>query len=296
VSAAIGGPDLVQVRLATPEHVELPFTIAPAAVRLSAFLVDLGVLFAALVVLATVYAIAGPSGEGYLTAIVLLALFLGRNFYFSFSELRWHGQTIGKRRAGIRVIARDGGPLTAEMVFARNLTRDLEIFLPLTVLFAPDLLFAGAPGWARLAGSVWLAVVMLLPLFNRHRARVGDLVAGTIVVLAPRGELLPDLVRERPQEASGKKKRAEYTFTQEQLDVYGIKELQVLEDVLRQDPLRRSPDLVDTICEKIKRKIGWPKARWHVEPEAFLHAFYEAQRARLEHKMLLGKRQEQKIR
>lgn len=287
--------DEATLHLRTPEHIELPFAVAAAGTRILAFVIDFAVLSAALVVLIVVFELAGGGeGDGFLTAFVLLATFLGRNFYFTFSELHFQGQTLGKRRAGIRVIARDGGPLSAEMVFARNLTRDIEIFLPLTVLFAPNLLFGGEQGWARLVSVLWLGVVAVLPLFNRHRARVGDLVAGTVVVVAPKVALLPDLVREhRP----GKKKRApEFAFTQEQLDVYGIKELQVLEDVLRQDPAQRSPDLMTSICEKIKRKIGWSKRAWDVDPEAFLQAFYEAQRGRLEHKLLLGKRQEKKIR
>ena len=53
--------------------------------------------------------------------------------------------TIGKRTAGIRVIARDGGPLGAGAVFARNLTRDLEFFLPLTALVQPRLIVQDAP-------------------------------------------------------------------------------------------------------------------------------------------------------
>jgi uncharacterized RDD family membrane protein YckC len=285
-----------KISLRTPEHVELPFEIASAGERALAFLIDFAVLSAAMFGLVLVFEIASADirEEGFLKAFVLLATFLGRNFYFTFSELRFQGQTFGKRRAGIRVIAKDGGPLSAEMVFARNLTRDIEVFLPLTVIFVPGQLFSDEPAWATLVSSVWIVVVAALPLFNRHRARVGDLVAGTVVVVAPKGTLLPDLVREQ---RSGKKKRAgEFVFTQQQLDVYGIRELQVLEDVLRQDRAQQSSELFTSICDKIKRKIGWSKDAWNVDPEAFLRAFYEAQRGRLEHKMLLGKRQEQKIR
>jgi uncharacterized RDD family membrane protein YckC len=282
------------LELETPEHVPLPFEIAPGGARVLALLLDLIVIFlviAGLVVitLLLVSAFGGGDGSGYVVALFLVGAFVIRNFYFTFAELRWHGQTLGKRKLGLRVIARDGGPLTSEMIFARNLTRDLEIFLPAIVLFAPDLLFGATPGWARLVAAIWIFAIALLPVFNRQSARVGDLVAGTVVVVSPRAQLMGDLVREAAQAS------AEFVFTREQLDIYGIHELQVLEDVLRGDVSGRET-LVIEIADKVKRKIGWDPQRWYVHPEPFLRAFYAAQRTRLEHKMLLGSRQERKIR
>ena len=54
--------------------------------------------------------------------------------------------------------------------------------------------------------------------------------------------------------------------------------------------------LLGSIAERIKRKIGWDPRYWHVPPEPFLRSFYSAQRTRLEQKMLMGKRQERKVR
>jgi len=147
------------------------------------------------------------------------------------------------------------------------------------------------PWWARLLSGLWLCVIALLPFFNRHHARVGDLVAGTVVVVSPKATLLPDLVTARPED---RRKTGEIAFTDAQLDIYGIHELQVLEDVLRGE-VPASPDLYASIAARIQRKIGWSR-RKAVDPELFLRAFYEAQRARLEQKMLLGKRQERKVR
>ena len=286
--------DALRFELETPEHVPLPFQVAPASSRFLALLIDLlaiGIAIVAIAIMVAVSAwIVGFEGGSYMMAVVLIAMFVIRNFYFTFFELFWRGQTYGKRKIGIRVIARDGGPLTAEMIFARNLTRDLEIFLPALVLLLPDALFGSAPGWARTLAAFWMLALALLPLFNRHRARIGDLIGGTVVVVAPKASLLPDLVT-----AEGQKPDAYYSFTREQLDIYGIQELQVLEDVLRGEVMGRDALLLQ-ICDKVKRKIGWDTNRWQVHPEAFLRAFYAAQRTRLEHKMLLGARQERKIR
>jgi uncharacterized RDD family membrane protein YckC len=283
-----------RVEITTPEHVSLPFELASISSRLLALLIDGAVIVVILVVLGllalAILGAAGVDGGGYFGAVVLVASFFVRNFYFAFLELRWEGRTVGKRALGLRVIARDGGGLGADLVFARNLTRDLELFLPLFMLLVPEAILGGVSGWARVACVLWLLVIALLPVFNRHRARVGDLVAGTVVVVTPRAALLPDLV----SAAAEGRRRRELTFTNAQLDIYGIHELQVLEDVLRGEVVV-SEELYESIAERIQRKIGWDR-RKRVDPEAFLRAFYEAQRARLEQKMLFGKRQERKIR
>lgn len=285
-----------RVEITTPEHVSLPFELAPTGSRVLALLLDGAVILGALLVLGLLGLLGGAAADdpdaAWPTAFLLVALFFLRTFYFIFLELRWEGRTIGKRALGLRVIARDGGGLSAGMVFARNLTRELELFLPAIAVFAPDAVLGDAPGWVQAASGVWLLLIALLPFFNRHRARVGDLVAGTVVVVTPRATLLPDLTTARRE--AGRKVSRELSFTDAQLDIYGIHELQVLEDVLRGE-VAASEELYESIAERIQRKIGW-KSKRAVDPETFLRAFYEAQRKRLEQKMLFGKRQERKVR
>jgi len=283
------------IEIQTPDHVSLPFRVAAPSARLIALLLDLLVMGAMLLavglLLLLVVALAGTDAGNFITGVVLFLWFVVRNFYFALSELRMQGQTIGKRKMGLRVIARDGGPLTAPMVFARNLTRDIEHFLPLVVLFFPEVLGFADDDWASALGAIWLVVLLLLPFFNAHRARAGDLIAGTVVVVAPTGVLYRDLVDWVPRARGA---QPAFEFTQEQLEIYGIKELQVLEEVLRRDD--SAPELLWDIAERIKRKIYWNPQYWNVPPHAFLRAFYAAQRRRLEQKMLMGKRQEEKIR
>lgn len=276
--------------LSTPEHVALEFELADLANRFGALLIDLTAVGVGLlvIVLLAVFLFQASAGESATMAFSLLVAFLWRNFYFTASEVVGQGRTLGKRLLRLRVVARDGGPLTVEQIFARNLTRDLEIFLPLTLLLAPDELVPGGPWWVQLATAAWIAVLALLPLTNRHRARLGDLVAGTLVVVEPTGELLEDLVA-RPRRGG------EYRFTGVQLDIYGIRELQVLEEVLRRPPSDGKDHLLATITQKVQDKIGWDRGEGDVDPTAFLESFYAAQRRRLEHKMLMGKRQERKL-
>src|SRR4029077_9247740 len=95
---------------------------------------------------------------------------------------------------------------------------------------------------------VWSGIFLLMPMFNRDNLRLGDIVAGTMVVTMPKAALLPDLVgaavapvqaspgAEVPKTAaSAPAAENPYRFSDAQLDFYGIFELQTLEKVLRQD-------------------------------------------------------------
>src|SRR5205814_1864442 len=83
------------------------------------------------------------------------------------------GATPGKRLIGLRVIDRAGGPLRPEAVVARNLMREIEVFLPLSLLFLPKL--TGADTLIQVLLLVWAGLFLFMPLFNRDRLRLGDL-------------------------------------------------------------------------------------------------------------------------
>jgi uncharacterized RDD family membrane protein YckC len=285
----------------TPEGVPLEFRIAPAGYRLVAFMIDAGTLFFAHLLLWLAARLsAGLEG----ISIMLIGSFLLRNFYFMWFEQLWQGRTPGKRARGLRVIDAGGGELTTESIIVRNLTREIEIFAPLVLLLAPYALWPGAPGWATLAALIWILVLAFLPLFNRQRRRLGDLAAGTVVVLSPKTILRPDLAdtgaaREPAIEEEGAPGMArdgrtgQRTFTEHHLSHYGIYELQVLEKVLRDPPDWSSKRTLREISTKVQEKIGWEPSE--PNPQAFLEDFYAAQRAYLERKMLLGKRREDKF-
>jgi len=283
-TAAVAEGKSLERRIVTPEGIPLRIELARAGDRAGGFLLDL--LIQAIAVIALVLIAGGASdgeGEGgWGRAFLFLALFLIRSFYFIWFEIRWQGRTPGKRVVGTRVMDAAGGPLRSEAVVVRNLMREVEVWLPVTFLFVPDLVWPDAPGWGRLLFSVWAFVFLLMPLFNRSRLRVGDMVAGTIVVVAPRAVLLPDL-GETASEAT-------CTFTNEQLSVYGIYELQVLEDLLRRtDPGRQQA--CAAVEKQIRKKIGF---EGDVKTDRFLREFYRELRAHLERRMLLGKRKKDK--
>lgn len=311
----------VRVRaVVTPEGVPLPFQVATVAERIAAFGVDLLViilLMGGLGLLMVLLAFAtsfSPRAASIAVGVLFVIWFLITGLYFLVFELLWAGQTPGKRKLRLRVIARDGGPVHGEALLARNLTRDLEILLPLTLFVSPARAAAGAPEWVGWLAGAWAFALVLMPLFNRDHLRVGDLVGGTMVVREPRVVLMPDLgalpvsaaARGGTAEADGSGTAggtaggspaadapSEYAFTDAQLSSYGIYELQVLESVLQRADRERA-EVLEVVAERIVRRIGWPERVPPAQCEAFLRAFYRAQRGRLERRMLFGERKERK--
>lgn len=274
----------------TPEGVDLRLNIGDAGQRAGAFLLDaaiiLGILiaFTILALLLGIGAVKAGGGQGaeVMMIIWLVGFFFLRNFYFTAFELSSAAATPGKRVLGLRVASRDGGRLKAESVFVRNAMRELEVFIPLSLLFA-DSGEGGVESWMYLLGFAWAAIFVFFPLFNKDRLRIGDLVGGTWVVRTPRRKLGRDMADD------GAGRVAAYNFTAAQVDAYGAKELHVLESVLRQE----NRDTMRAVAERIARKIDWTPRPGDTDRE-FLSAYYAALRGRLEQRLLMGKRRRDK--
>ena len=155
----------------TPEQVGLEFSVAGVGSRFVAILLDSLIIFAFFVaeILAFV-ALAGaatnlPSGGSagrtagiWFAAVVGIIDFLVVWGYFALFEAYWHGQTPGKRVMKIRVIKDSGRQITLFEALARNLLRVVD--------YLPGFYLVG----------------LITMLCNQRSQRLGDLVAGTIVV------------------------------------------------------------------------------------------------------------------
>ena len=263
----------------TPEGVDLQLRIASSGLRFGALVVDLVIINLVLIVFTLLMWWLGVAVQGDVAVVIwMLGAFILRTFWFIGFELGSRAATPGKRLMGIRVVARDGGRLTADAVVARNLIRELELFLPLMMLgvgASEDMV----SGWTMLAGVTWSLTLSLFLLFNRDRMRMGDLIAGTWVVMAQRVKLDSDMAASREAEAM--------LFTDAELSVYGIYELQELERILR----GRDPRAMREVADTIRGKIGRPVAE---EDDVFLLSYYRQLKARLERGLLFGKRREDK--
>ena len=126
--------------IVTPEGMPVPVFLAARSQRAGALFLDLLFILICLVVLGVIVLSVYDHGDapGWEVSIYLLISFLLRNFYFTIFEVYWRGATPGKRLMHLRVIDRKGGRLKADAIFARNLMREVEIFMPLTLLFSGE--------------------------------------------------------------------------------------------------------------------------------------------------------------
>ncbi|WP_427454135.1 RDD family protein [Litorimonas sp. WD9-15] len=269
--------------LVTPEGVDLQVELADVGTRIGAFALDLIIIV--VVFIAAAWTLTLMWTESAFTLLILIAFFL-RSFYFTLFELGRRAATPGKMMMKIRVAARGKARLSAASVFARNALREIGFFLPIGFIFGIG--NGGVDGWMSLLAAIWAGVFLFFPLFNKDRLRVGDLVAGTWVVRSPRPLLAADLVETKLSDAPSASDK--FVFTPAQIDAYGIKELHVLEDVLR----ARDPQVVADVAMRIRTKIGWV---WEMGESdyGFLKAYYAALRGRLESQMLMGVRRKDKF-
>ena len=271
-------------RFVTPEGVDLELEIASAGQRFAALLIDVALMATILVVMTISFGFAGFdwADGGAMLIIWMLGAFLLRNFWFIGFELGARAATPGKRLLGIRVVARDGGRLTVAAVVARNLVREMELFLP--VAFMAGAASAGDPleGFTIMLGLIWSLVLGLFLLFNRDRMRLGDLIGGTWVVLARRRRIAADIAASSAARADDGPQ-----FSQAELGVYGVYELQELERILRHGNDKTRRVVADTIRAKLDRPV--------IEDDmVFLLAYYRQAKARMERDLLFGKRRANK--
>lgn len=267
-------------RLVTPEGVTLELELGSAGARASAFLLDALIILGILILMTLVIIFAGMAqlaGE-LLSVLWLLGFFLLRNGWFALFEMGGRGATPGKRALGLRVVARDGARLTGAAVIARNAMREIEIFLPLSFL-AQQSAAGTADAFLTIFSLLWSGIFLFFPLMNRDRLRVGDLVGGTWVVRSSRAALGADLTQ------GGE--RARRTFSEAALSLYGVYELQTLEEVLRHG----REDAVGVVARAIRAKASIPDEG---DDREFLEDYYAALCARLESGLLVGQRRESK--
>jgi uncharacterized membrane protein SpoIIM required for sporulation/uncharacterized RDD family membrane protein YckC len=165
------------VEVETPEHVALAFQLAGPGSRFVAFLYDATVIIAgilSLIAIVTLFDLIGLPDIAFpfLSALLVLAVFLIFWGYFSFFEGFREGQTPGKRHFGLRVVHEGGYPLTLRGAAVRNLVRIVD--------------WQPMPSWG---------IGGLLVLLHPRAQRLGDMAAGTIVVRERTAAALPEDVQ-----------------------------------------------------------------------------------------------------
>jgi uncharacterized RDD family membrane protein YckC len=158
--------------IVTPEAVVLDFETAGIGSRTAAKILDLiiqGVgLLVAFIILGTFSDHGGPSWVG-----VVVGLFLICGFVFVYPalfETFMHGKTPGKSALGLQVVTEEGGPILFRHAAIRS------------ALGIVELLLSGG------------AIALLTVFFTRRDQRVGDILAGTLVLRQRSGAPAPTAI------------------------------------------------------------------------------------------------------
>ena len=269
-----------------PEGVPVSLRIATGGSRFGAQSLDIMITFGGLWLFLILMLWMNILDDSLFASLFFLMIFLIRVPYYIFSELVWNGRTLGKRIVKIRVISADGRRLTPHQVVARNLMKEVEVFMPLTTLLSGSF----ANGWSGFAICVWMFAILVFPLLNKRRMRLGDMIAGTLVVEQPKAALLPDLA------AQTKKADVGFVFDVSHLNIYGRYELQALEGILRDRPTTpQARARVSDVVKTIRRKIDYVEPLLPNDHWAFLTDFYRQQREYLESRQLFGDARENKF-
>ncbi len=272
------------IRHTPPESVPITFRLSSLGSRFGAQMLDILFTYGGVFFLLLVVVWLGILSWNGLAAFYALITFFMRIPYYILSELVWNGRTLGKRVVGVRVISLDGRRLTPHQIVARNLMKEVEVFLPLSTLLGA----AEMTWWLALILLTWMGGTLLVPVFSKLNQRLGDMVAGTVVVNTPKPQLLPDL--------SAQMATRGYEFRAEHLGVYGRFELQTLETILRDPP--RNPEMrkrISEVAQTIHRRISYDEEVQASREWDFLLEFYRQQREFLESRTLFGDTRENKF-
>lgn len=156
----------VHYDIETPEGNAIKMTVAGLWSRASAWLIDLSIRLVIYIVLAITLSLGGLFGKG----VLLICFFILEWFYPVLYEVLNNGMTPGKKIVGIRVVSTNGLHIDWSTSMTRNLIRFIDM---LPVIY----------------GVGFISV-----LVSRYSQRIGDIVAGTIVIYQNKQQLDTSLV------------------------------------------------------------------------------------------------------
>lgn len=226
----------------TPDAVELDLELAGVPARSFARLIDTIAQALLLVGLLLPLGVAGQIEGTAAIVLAVLAVFAVIFVAPAASELLWQGQTPGKAALGLAVTTVEGGRVGVRHVAARSMLAVVDIYAT--------------------TGLVAIVVAGV----SRRGQRLGDLVAGTVVVRRPRGFTAERAVRfEAPRGLAG----FASTLPVERLDA--ADHLLVRDLLLRVDGIDRTARarLVDGAVELVEGRMGVRRPP-RLDPESFL--------------------------
>ena len=223
------------VEIQTPDHVTLRYELAGPGSRIAAGVIDLFIVWTAIGLIIVSLLASGQinislsevntsqipaSFTQFAVVTIGISIFVLNIFYFILFDYLNSGQTIGKRSLEIQVKSYTGHTVSIESACVRNFGRILDVL--------PGLYLAG----------------LISTLFTRHHQRIGDLMAGTVVVrrqeLSASMELFPG---ESYAQLSSPKFRLNYAH---------IMQLKPEMLTLLEEYFRRREQIEESECEQLR--------------------------------------------
>ncbi|MDO6431215.1 RDD family protein [Flavitalea sp. BT771] len=158
------------VKLDTGFNIEVEFAITPFHKRFLAWMIDFVILIAYYLFMSKLLNVA-MSGE---REWIYVLAGLPPLFYHLICEITMNGQTVGKKAMSIKVITLDGGQPSLSQYLIRWVFRLADF----PVWIMPSIAFGALPWWCAIFLFGGLASVISTP----HTQRIGDLIAGTIII------------------------------------------------------------------------------------------------------------------
>lgn len=271
-------PDLIEFE--TPENIQVSYQTAGLGSRFIAWFIDSMLLVVILFILFLLFLVLVLAGAGsekilrdlgrslenarpgqppelllYFWGIAVLVLGLGSFVYYGLSEYLMRGQTVGKRQLSIRVVKANGFSLDAGSIFLRSIFRVID----------------------------HIPVLWIVPVLAKNSQRLGDMVAGTVVVREEQSAIsrLRESLLKRPSSESA------FRFDGPALERARPSDVEAVERILERrsevDPRARR-EILDRACVSLaeRLKVEPPEpAKQRRFLEDFLAAEYRRQYRRL---------------
>ena len=233
------------IQIATAFNIDLEFEIAEFHKRLLAYILDFVLLiiflFSMKYLLYTGFLLELEENMGLDILVISLPMLL----YSLLTELWMNGQTVGKKLMGIRVISLEGGEPTLGQFILRWITKFFEWpFLFGYIAFSNSNVFA----YTFITGLFGIAVVIIISVSPKSQ-RLGDMIAGTVVVNAKSALTVADTVFMNIN-------KTDYKVMFPEVMRLSDRDINTIKSVLQQAGKRNNYDMCHRVALKIKEVLN----------------------------------------
>ena len=238
------------LKVHTAQNVDIDYELGNAGERLVAAVIDLVVVI--LYVWGAIYLISKVMQtadilEG-LNLLVFFIIMLPPLLYLPVSEYFWHGRTVGKKIMKLKVVRENGTAPSLGDYILRWLLRTIDVKLGfLLIFFVPRVPSSEDQavflGFVIFFSIVPLPVVGLLAMAKtKHSQRIGDLVAGTVVIKNKPRYSLDDTILQSTEE--------EYEPVYKNVLILSDRDINIIKNALRKAEKTRNYEYIVKLADK----------------------------------------------